>query len=153
MINARRGLPARLRSLDCNPLRFPLPPDPSPLHLGSPTAGAGPRQDAQVIRDHPEADPALHPARPTIATAPEPVAPLEDADAAFAPGAPAQRPAEPTLARRRGLRVRPWPPAGSWQHHFAHAQFGGGALVGGRGKPAIGHGQLRRLAKEFLMLG
>src|SRR5712691_3510539 len=150
MINARRGLPVRLRSLECGPLRFPLPPDRLPLHLGRLAAGAGPRQDAQVICDRPEADPALHPAWPTIPTAPEPVTPLEDADAAFAPGAPAQRLAIPTLARRRGRRVRPRPPAGAWQHHFAHAQVGGGALVGGRGKPAIGHGESRRPAKELL---
>jgi hypothetical protein len=101
MIDESRGFPARVQSLTADTLRFPLPPDRSPFRLGRPTAGPGPRQDAQVIRDRPQADPPLHSAWPTIPTAPEPVAPLEDADATFAARAPAQRPAKPTLARRR----------------------------------------------------
>src|SRR5712671_3564946 len=88
MINAGRGLPARLRSLSAGLLPFPLRPGRSPLHFARSGAGARPGQDAQVVRDHPEADPALHPARPAIATAPQPMAALEDTDPALAAGAP-----------------------------------------------------------------
>src|SRR6266851_5147902 len=93
----------------------------------------------------------LLPARAAIATAPEPVAALEDADAAFAPGAPAQRLAEPAVARRRGLRVGRRAPGLAGQHDFVHAELGGEALVVPRGKPAIGHGQPGRPAEQLLM--
>src|SRR4029453_17414879 len=53
-------------------------------------------QDEQVVGDHAQPDPALHPARAAVPTSPQPVATFERADAPFAAGAPAEcRPRRP----------------------------------------------------------
>src|SRR5713101_5040802 len=103
----------------CRSDRFPRSASRSPLPALPSRPWSCPPQDAQVVHDHAESDPALHPARAAIATAPEPVAALEDADAAFAPGAPAQRLAEPAVARRRGLRVGRRAPGLAGQHDLS----------------------------------
>src|SRR4029453_10412343 len=52
-------------------------------------------QDEQVVGDHAQPDPALHPARAAVPTSPQPVATFERADAPFAAGAPAECPPLP----------------------------------------------------------
>src|SRR6266542_2977397 len=96
MIGAERGLSASQRPGSAFLLCFSLPLSRSPLRSARPSTGAGPRQDAQVIRDDAEADPPFHPAWPAIPTAPEPVAAFEDTDSALAAGAPTQRSEEHT---------------------------------------------------------
>src|SRR5258708_3172822 len=78
------------------------------------------------------------------------MAALEETDAAFAAGAPEQRPPEPARARRWWLLLRPRAPRAR-QRDLLHAQLRRHPLIRGGGKPAIGHGQSRRLAKELLM--
>jgi len=55
------------------------------------------REDEEVIGDHPEADPALHPIETPIPTPPEAMPALHHTDSPFTSGPPPQGPAKPTL--------------------------------------------------------
>src|SRR5678816_4787376 len=78
----------------------------------------------QVIGNDPEADPAMHPVNAMIATASEPMAPFDHADAPFATDTPALAAPEPRLpfvgASSGGLRPAPG------EHDASHAAIGGG---------------------------
>src|SRR5678815_1798739 len=59
-------------------------------------------QGEQVVGDHAQSDPPLHPAWTSVSTSPQPVATLQCADAPLAAGAPAERGAR----RARSLLAR-----------------------------------------------
>src|SRR6266446_10954222 len=71
-----------------------LPSPPFILSRSSCTVSGGARpgsaEDLQVVGDHAEPDPTLHPGRSAVPTAPQPMTPLEGTDAPLAAGAPAQ---------------------------------------------------------------
>src|SRR6266568_5558053 len=62
-------------------------PVPAAVSGGS---GPGPAEDLEVVGDHTQSDPALHPGRSAVPTPPQPMTSLERADAPLAAGAPAQ---------------------------------------------------------------
>lgn len=96
-------------------------------------------EDKQVVRDHPQPDPALHPARPSVPTSPQPVTTFECADASFTAGAPSE-----CRARcARSLLTRP-----ARQDDLPDPTGLRGALVAARGEATIGNGQVRRAIEE-----
>src|SRR5712691_7937786 len=84
-------------------------PHHATLSAGS---GPGPAEDLEVVGDHPQPDPALHPGRSAVPTSPQPMTPLERADAPLAAGAPAQG---------RAGGAGPRGPGVSRQHDVPHA--------------------------------
>ena len=72
----------------------------SPRPAGSHPLGSrqGRAQVDEVVTNDAEADPALHPRVAFVATAGEPMAPLQETDSPFAAGSPLLSPLEPALS-------------------------------------------------------
>jgi hypothetical protein len=102
-------------------------------------ARPGSAEDLQAVGDHAQPDPALHPGRSAVPTAPQPMTSLESTDAPLAAGAPAQGRASGAGPRGSGV---------SRQHDVPHVTHAGRVFLRWRGKPTIGHRQLRGPAEE-----
>src|SRR4030095_14994278 len=92
-------------------------------------------QDEQVVGDHAQSDPPLHPAWTSVSTSPQPVATPQCADAPLAAGAPAERGAR----RARSLLARL-----AREDDLPDPTGLRGAVVGARGAAAGGHSPGRR---------
>src|SRR3990172_12032203 len=84
------------------------------------------REDEEVIGDHPEADPALHPIETPIPTPPEAMPALHHTDSPFTSGPPPQGPTKPALPLVGASERRQ--PAPLPQDHAPHAPGRGGLL-------------------------
>ena len=93
----------------------------------------------QVIGEHPQSDPPLHPTGASVATPSKSVTAFECADASFAAGAPAQG---------RARRARPRLPMLARQHDVPDPAVLRRAFIAPRGEATVGDGQLRGVIEE-----
>jgi hypothetical protein len=100
-----------------------------------PSAG----EHEQVIGEHPQPDPSLHPANASVAAPPQSVTAFECADASFAACAPAQG-----CARRARARL----PSLARQHDVADPAVLRRAFITPGGEPAVGDRHLRGVIEE-----
>ena len=104
------------------------------------------RRASQVIGDDPEADPSSGAISASIATAPQPVASFDHADATFAANAPPLSAAKPALALMRAPRRRF--PAGPGQDHPTHPARDRGLFIRRRRESTISRRDIRRSIKH-----
>src|SRR5437867_7087148 len=98
---------------------------------GQSPADAGrtrPTEDKEVVGDHAEPDPPLHPLHAVIAASRQSVPLFQDADSSFTARPPAQRSPEP---------ARAWLPTTPRQGHVAYAAQLSRVLVCGGAKAAV----------------
>src|SRR5262245_1562820 len=121
-----------------------VPPSVFALTGGAPlrSGRASAAEHEEVVRDHAEAHPAMHPIQAAVATAGESMAVLQNTDSALAPGPPAKRAAEPA-----GTRLAP----ATRQHHSAHPAGLRGELVGARTETPVGNREAWWLSKELFV--
>src|SRR6266702_1250310 len=93
----------------------------------------------QIIGDDPQADPALHPALPTVPAPAQSMTALERADPPFTSRAPA----EGRTGQPGALLVRL-----AWQHDVPDPTVLRRTFIGARGEPPIGDGQVRRVTEQ-----
>jgi len=102
----------------------------------------GPSERQQIIGDDPEPHPPLHSTLAAVPATPEAMTALERADSSFTARAPAEGEAGPA---RSGLAGLPG------EHDVPDSPLGRDPFIRGRGKTAVGDGEVRSAIEELDM--